>query len=471
MNKRVQIFKYILLDWLAAFLTWGLFYLYRKVYEDPNIFSHIKVIFSDDRFWLGISLVPIFWLILYVMDGSYRRVYRKSRLKELGQTITTVLIGVVALFFVLLLDDRINSYTAYYQSVLTLLALQFGFTYTFRLILTTRTVNRVHSKKLGFNTVIVGSNGNALQIFNDISREEISSGNKFIGFVNVQDKSPFKLSPYLPHLGSYGNLSQVIQKHQIEEVIIAIERSEKNTIERIIYELVDTDVIIKVIPMMQDIIFGSVKLSGIFHTPLIAISPDLMPAWQQSLKRLLDVVISVLVLILFSPIYVVTAIGVRLSSRGPILYRQERIGRKGKPFTMYKFRSMIADAEKDGPQLSSESDPRITPFGSFIRKVRLDEIPQFYTVLKGHMSLVGPRPERAFYIEKIVAKAPHYRLLMKIKPGITSWGQVKFGYASTVEEMVERLKYDLLYLENMSLAMDFKIIIYTFLIVFQGRGK
>jgi len=196
-----------------------------------------------------------------------------------------------------------------------------------------------------------------------------------------------------------------------------------------------------------------------------------MPAWQQSLKRIMDVVISLVAMIVLIPLYLFTAIGVKLSSKGPVLYSQERIGKHGRSFKMHKFRSMYVDAESNGPQLSSENDPRITPFGRFIRKVRLDEIPQFYTVLKGDMSLVGPRPERQYYIDQIVKRAPHYRLLLKVKPGITSWGQVKFGYASNVDEMVERLKYDILYIENMSIAMDIKILIYTMLIVLQGRGK
>jgi len=222
---------------------------------------------------------------------------------------------------------------------------------------------------------------------------------------------------------------------------------------------------------MQDIIFGSVKVSGIFHTPLIEISPDLMPAWQQTVKRVIDIIVSIIAMIILLPAYLTTALGVKLSSKGPILFSQERIGKRGIPFMMHKFRSMYNDAEKAGPQLSSDDDPRITPFGKFMRKVRLDEIPQFYTVLIGEMSLVGPRPERKYYIDQIVKKAPPYRLLMKIKPGITSWGQVKFGYASNIDEMVERLRYDILYLENMSIAMDFKILIYTVLIVLQGRGK
>ena len=471
MNRRLQVAKYVILDWLAASLAWSLFYIIRKYSEDNTILTHIETVLDDSKFWTGIILVPIFWLFLYVMIGSYRRIYRKARLKELGETLIITLIGVTIIFFVLILDDFIVTYKSYYQSFAILFFLQFGFTYIFRLSLTTITVKKIHSGKLGFNTLIIGSNGNAMKVYNDITGQEISSGNHFVGFVNVHDRDDFKIGKFLPHLGAYKDLNTVINDYKVEEVVIAIERSEIDTIERIITELETTNVIIKVIPLMQDIIFGSVRTRGIFHTPLIEISPDLMPAWQQSFKRVIDIIASLVAMILLIPVYIFTAIGVKLSSKGPMLFSQQRIGKHGKPFMMHKFRSMYADAEKAGPQLSSDFDPRITRFGLFMRKVRLDEIPQFFTVLKGDMSLVGPRPERQFYIEQIVKRAPHYRLLMKIKPGITSWGQVKYGYASNVDEMIVRLQYDILYLENMSIAMDFKILIYTVLIVLQGRGK
>lgn len=471
MNRQLQVIKYLFLDWLAAFMAWFIFYIFRKQVEDPDFYEYFEVIFDDPNFWIGIIFIPLGWVLLYTMVGTYRKVFRKSRLNELGQTIIITLIGVTVIFFVAILDDVIITYKSYYQSFVVLFILHFVLTYTGRLALTSVTVRKIHKKLIGFNSIIVGSNGNAIAIYEEVEKQERSSGNIFVGFVSVYDRDNYKIEKVLPHLGKYDNLKEIVERHQVEEVIIAIERSETSTIDNIIARLEDTNVVIKIIPIMQDILFGSVKLSGIWHAPLIQISPDLMPAWQHSGKRMLDIFASLLAMVFLIPLYIFTAIGVKLSSSGPILYSQERVGLRGKPFKMHKFRSMYSDAEKAGPQLSAEDDPRITPFGKFIRKVRLDEIPQFYTVLKGDMSLVGPRPERQYYIEQIVKRAPHYRLLLKVKPGITSWGQVKFGYASNVDEMIERLKYDILYIENMSLAMDLKIMIYTILIVLQGRGK
>jgi len=352
-----------------------------------------------------------------------------------------------------------------------LFGLQFLITSTFRLVITTRTVKKIHHKIIGFNTIIVGSNKNAVELFNQLDSQFPSSGNKFVGFVNAKDYQKYLLEKHLPKLGHYTDLSKLVRELEVEEIVIAIERSETQLVEKILTEIEDTDVVIKIIPGMQDYLLGSVKTTSIFTEPLVQISPYMMPPWQESIKRIIDVLASLFAIVILAPVYIFLFIGVKLSSKGPVFYWQERIGLHGKTFMIPKFRSMKVGAEKGTPQLSSENDSRITSFGKFMRKVRLDELPQFFTVIKGEMSLVGYRPERQFFIDQIIQRAPHYRLLFKIKPGITSWGQIKFGYASNVDEMVQRLKYDILYVENMSLAMDFKIMFYTALIIVQGRGK
>lgn len=470
MNYRKQFLLYVFVDFLAAMLAWSLFFAYRKRLFFVDYHSFLESVIYDKKLYFGLILIPLFWIFVYLMVGLYRNLFRRSRLREIGQIFLASIIGVTVLFFVLILDDVIITYKTYYAYYIILFSLHFGLTALGRYIITSRTNRKIHRGELTFNTLLIGNNGNAKSILKEIREQKISTGNKFVGYIKTHPEYSDNID--LPELGTLDDIPSVIANYQIEEVIIAVEPSLHEIIEKALLNLSPYDVTIKIYPDYKDILSGSVRFGAIFHPPLIEVPRQIMPVWQQVLKRIIDIVVSIFVFIVLAPLYAFLAIGVKRSSKGPIFYKQERIGKNGKPFYIYKFRSMYVDAEKNGiPQLSSKNDPRVTAFGRFMRKYRLDELPQFFNVLKGEMTLVGPRPERQYYIDQIVQRAPHYLLLLKVKPGITSWGQVKFGYAENVDQMIERMKYDLLYIENMSLAMDFKIILYTLLVIFKGDGK
>ncbi|NLI71796.1 MAG: sugar transferase [Bacteroidales bacterium] len=466
MNKKVLIFKYIFFDLVAALIVWILFMIFRWVVNDGILFSNITIFFPNYNYYTNLVLFLLLCLAINYLSGYYLNPIKESKFFEFFTTLLTTAIISVIIFFVLLLDDIVVDYTYYYYSLLVLYAMLFGFTWLFRIIQTLIIRRNFKRKKWTINTLIVGTGKNAQRIASEISKTSLF--NTVVGYVKVESFE--KDVPLELILGNIFEVGKVIENNNVSEVVVALDDPGGHRIFDVINRLFQYNVDIWFTPRLYEILTGKVRIEKYGINPLVSVTQPTMSDWELCVKRAMDIVISVLSLILLSPFMIYFAIAIKMGSKGPVLYKQERIGRFGKSFNMLKFRSMYYDSEKGIPQLSGPDDDRITKVGRTMRKYRLDEIPQFFNVIKGDMSLVGPRPERKYYIDQIVQKAPYYCLIYRIRPGLTSWGPIKIGYADTIEKMIERLNYDIVYTEDMNLGTDLKIIFFTLEILFKGKG-
>lgn len=467
-GERRQRINYVVTDYVSTNVAWLLFNVSRYYVGNETGFVSLEAFLTSSMVVFGQIIFPIMMSGIYYLSGYYNQVFMKSRLQEVITTVSTAFIGTIVIFFTALVNDIMPQRAFTYEQILMLFTSLFVVVYICRFSITSIATHKIHHREWSFNTLIVGVSNNAEQLERRLREMRKSMGFNVIGYVDTCEDS-FHRELNLPVYG-LSDLREVCDREGVKNLIVIPHRHGIKATMSLVNSLLPLDMPIYISPDLYQLLTTNVRMSNIVGEPLIDISRTEMSQCTLNIKRMSDILVSALALLFLSPLLVIIAVLIKCSSRGPVIYKQQRIGFHKKPFNIYKFRSMTVDAEATGPALSTLNDPRITRIGRFMRKYRIDEFPQFWNVLRGDMSLVGPRPEREYYIKQIMARAPYYTLVHQVRPGITSWGMVKYGYASDVDGMVARLKYDLLYIENVSLLVDLKILFYTVQTVFTGKG-